>query len=71
MLPALGTEAVTQGYRFCYTPTPELVNEPVEAADEKQLNQTIARYGGLISSASTNSAVWNSTATARNASSRC
>lgn len=34
-----------QGYRVRYTLATKLVNELVEAADEKQLNNTIARYG--------------------------
>lgn len=33
------------GYRVRYTLATKLVNELVEAADEKQLNKTIARYG--------------------------
>lgn len=43
MLIALGTEAAMQGYRVRYTLATKLVNELVEAADEKQLNKTIAR----------------------------
>lgn len=34
-----------KGYRVRYTLATKLVNEVVEAADEKQLNKTIARYG--------------------------
>ncbi|GAA2616183.1 hypothetical protein GCM10010304_82090 [Streptomyces roseoviolaceus] len=34
-----------KGYRVRYTLATKLVNERVEAADEKQLNKTIARYG--------------------------
>jgi DNA replication protein DnaC len=34
-----------KGYRVRYTLATKLVNELVEAADEKQLNKTIARYG--------------------------
>ncbi len=45
MLIALGTEAAMKGYRVRYTLATKLVNELVEAADEKQLNKTIARYG--------------------------
>ncbi|MFI2618086.1 ATP-binding protein [Streptomyces sp. NPDC018584] len=44
MLIALGTEAA-MGFRVRYTLATKLVNELVEAADEKQLNETIARYG--------------------------
>lgn len=45
MLIALGTEAAMQGYRVRCTLAMKLVKELVEAADEKQLNKTIARYG--------------------------
>ena len=45
LLIALGTAAAEQGYRVRYTLTSKLVNELVEAADEKQLSKTIARYG--------------------------
>ncbi len=45
LLIALGTEAAMQGHRVKYTLAPKLVNELVEAADQKQLRKTIARYG--------------------------
>ncbi|PWI05918.1 AAA family ATPase [Streptomyces sp. NWU339] len=45
LLIALGTEAAMKGYRVRYTLATKLVNKLVEAADEKQLNKTIARYG--------------------------
>ncbi|MER5776783.1 IS21-like element helper ATPase IstB [Streptomyces sp. NPDC002039] len=45
LLIALGTEAAMAGYRVKYVPATKLVNELVEAADEKQLTKTIARYG--------------------------
>ncbi|MEV0781357.1 IS21-like element helper ATPase IstB [Streptomyces sp. NPDC050428] len=45
LLIALGTEAAMQGYRVRYTLATKLVNELVEAADDKQLAKTIARYG--------------------------
>lgn len=45
MLIALGTEAAMNGYRVRYTLATNLVNGLVEAADEKQLNRTTARYG--------------------------
>ncbi|GAA3136188.1 hypothetical protein GCM10010521_22930 [Streptomyces rameus] len=45
MLIALGAEAATKGYRVRCTLATKLVNELVEAAGEKQLNKTIARYG--------------------------
>ncbi len=42
---ALGTEAAMAGYRVKYVLATKLGNELVEAADEKQLTKTIARYG--------------------------
>lgn len=47
LLIALGTAAAAaeQGYRVRYTLATRLVNELVEAADEKQLTKTINRYG--------------------------
>ncbi|MGW5456254.1 IS21-like element helper ATPase IstB [Nocardia sp. NPDC003979] len=45
LLIALGTEAAMQGHRVKYTLATKLVNELVEAADDKQLTKTIARYG--------------------------
>lgn len=45
LLIALGTEAAMQGYRVKYILATKLVNELVEAADEKLLTKTIARYG--------------------------
>jgi DNA replication protein DnaC len=45
LLIALGTEAAMAGYRVRYTLAAKLVNELVEAADDKQLTKTIARYG--------------------------
>ncbi|WBO68905.1 IS21-like element helper ATPase IstB [Streptomyces camelliae] len=45
LLIALGTEAAMAGFRVKYTLATKLVNELVEAADEKQLTKTIARYG--------------------------
>jgi DNA replication protein DnaC len=45
LLIALGTEAAMAGYRVRYTLAAKLVNELVEAADDKQLSKTIARYG--------------------------
>ncbi|WP_302185620.1 ATP-binding protein [Streptomyces buecherae] len=42
---ALGTEAAMEGYRVRYALATKLAIELVEAADEKQLNRTIARYG--------------------------
>ncbi|MEV6400223.1 IS21-like element helper ATPase IstB [Streptomyces sp. NPDC051907] len=45
LLIALGTEAAMAGHRVKYVLATKLVNELVEAADEKQLTKTIARYG--------------------------
>ncbi|MER5326897.1 IS21-like element helper ATPase IstB [Streptosporangium roseum] len=45
LLIALGTEAAMKGYRVRYTLATKLVNELVEAADEKILAKTVARYG--------------------------
>jgi DNA replication protein DnaC len=45
LLIGLGTAAAQQGFRVRYALTTKLVNELVEAADERQLAKTIARYG--------------------------
>ncbi|WP_067901978.1 ATP-binding protein [Nocardia vaccinii] len=45
LLIALGTEAAMAGFRVKYTLAAKLVNELVEAADDKVLTKTIARYG--------------------------
>ncbi|MGY3061416.1 hypothetical protein ACVWZD_005661 [Streptomyces sp. TE3672] len=45
LLIALGTTAAMAGFRGRYALAAKLVNERVEAADEKQLTKTIARYG--------------------------
>jgi hypothetical protein len=45
LLIALGTEAAISGFRVKYTLATKLANELVEAADEKILTKTIARYG--------------------------
>lgn len=45
LLIALGTVAAEKGFRVRYTLATRLVNELVEAADDKQLAKTIARYG--------------------------
>jgi len=45
LLIGLGTAAAETGYRVRYTLASKLVNELVEAADDKQLSKTIARYG--------------------------
>jgi DNA replication protein DnaC len=45
LLIVLGTEAAMAGFRVRYALATKLVNELVEAADEKILAKTIARYG--------------------------
>jgi DNA replication protein DnaC len=45
LLIALGTEAAMAGYRVRYTLAAKLANELAEAADDRQLTKTIARYG--------------------------
>jgi len=45
LLIALATAAAEAGFRVKYTLATKLVNELVEAADEKILAKTIARYG--------------------------
>ena len=45
LLIGLGTAAAEQGHRVRYVLAAKLVNELVEAADERQLSRTIARYG--------------------------
>ena len=45
LLIGLGTAAAEKGYRVKHTLATGLVNELVEAADEKMLAKTIARYG--------------------------
>jgi DNA replication protein DnaC len=41
----LGSAAAVAGFRVRYTLAAKLVNELVEAADDRQLTKTIARYG--------------------------
>jgi DNA replication protein DnaC len=45
LLIGLGTAAAEAGHRVRYTLASKLVNELVDAADDKQLSKTIARYG--------------------------
>ncbi|GAA4989462.1 IS21-like element helper ATPase IstB [Actinopolymorpha pittospori] len=47
LLIALGTAAAEQGRRVRYVTTATLVNELVEAADDKQLSRVIGRYARL------------------------
>lgn len=45
LLIGIGTAIAEAGFKVRYTTTSNLVNELVEAADERQLSKTIARYG--------------------------
>jgi DNA replication protein DnaC len=45
LLIGLGTAAAEAGYRVRYALASKLVNELAEAADDRQLSKTIARYG--------------------------
>jgi DNA replication protein DnaC len=45
LLIGIGTAIAEAGLKVRYTTTANLVNELVEAADERQLSKTIARYG--------------------------
>src|SRR5919106_3061502 len=45
LLIGMGTAAAEAGHRVRYALASKLVNELVEAADDKQLSKTIARYG--------------------------
>jgi DNA replication protein DnaC len=47
LLIGLGLAACEQGRRVRYITTAQLVNELVEAADERQLSRVVARYGRL------------------------
>lgn len=47
LLIGLGIAAAEAGHRVRYIHAARLVNELVEAADERQLNRTIARYGRI------------------------
>jgi DNA replication protein DnaC len=47
LLIGLGTAAAEQGRRVRYITTAALVNELVEAADDKQLSRVVGRYGRL------------------------
>ena len=47
LLIGLGTAAAEAGYRVRYVLASRLVNELAEAANDKQLTRTIARYGRL------------------------
>ena len=45
LLIGLGTAAAEAGHRFGYTLAAKLANGLAEAADDRQLTKTIARYG--------------------------
>ena len=47
LLIALGMAACEQGRSVRYLTTAQLVNELVEAADDRQLSRTVARYGRI------------------------
>jgi DNA replication protein DnaC len=47
LLIGLGLAACEQGRRVRYITTAQLVNELVEAADERVLSRVVARYGRL------------------------
>src|SRR5665213_38233 len=47
LLIGLGVAACEQGRRVRYATTAQLVNELVEAADERQLSRVVGRYGRL------------------------
>jgi DNA replication protein DnaC len=47
LLIALGTAAAEQGRRVRYVTTAALVNELVEAADDKELSRVVGRYARL------------------------
>jgi hypothetical protein len=47
LLIGLGLAACEQGRRVRYVTTAQLVNELVEAADERQLSRVVGRYGRL------------------------
>ena len=47
LLIALGTAAAEQGRRVRYVTTAALVNELIEAADDKQLSRAVGRYARL------------------------
>jgi len=48
LLIGLGTAAAEHGLRVRYVTTAALVNELVEAADDKQLSRVVGRYGRLV-----------------------
>lgn len=45
LLIGAGTAAAEAGFKVCYVTAAALFNELVEAADDKHLCKTIARYG--------------------------
>ena len=65
LLVGLGIAACEQGRRVRYVTCAQLVDELVEAADDRRLSRIVARYGRLIFSVSTSSATCSSTSGAR------
>ena len=70
LLIGLGLAACEQGRRVRYVTTAQLVNELVEAADERVLSRVVARYGRLDLLCSTSSATSRSTPAAPSCCSR-
>ena len=70
LLIALGTAAAMAGYRVRYTLAAKLANELVEAADDKQVTKTIARYGRVDLLCIDEPATWNWTSAAPSCCSR-
>ena len=71
LLIALGIAACEQGRRVRYATCAQLVNELVEAADERRLARLVARYGRFDLLWSTRSATSSSTPAAPSCCSRC
>jgi hypothetical protein len=71
LLIGLGPVAAEQGHRVRYTLATRLVNELVEAADEKTLAKTIARYGRVDLLIIDDLATWNWVVEVPSSSSKC
>jgi DNA replication protein DnaC len=61
----LGAHAAQQGHRVKYVLAAKLANELVEAADDRQLSKTIARYGRVDLLCLASSATWSWTGVGR------
>ena len=70
LLIGMGMAACEQGRAVRYATCAALVNELVEAADERRLSRLVARYGRLDLLCSTSSATSSSTPAARSCCSR-